>query len=100
MSVLVYVTVESDVDGLCCMCRECVGRVCNIVGSGQTLEYPVIEGLPLSWIVKLIVFGWWWLCVVGVVGGLRDCVCDTRTDHVRLRGILLYAYRAILKVWK
>ena len=42
------VTVWSDVDGLVCILREYIGRVCGIVGSGQTFEYPVMDGLPLS----------------------------------------------------
>ncbi len=79
------VSVWSDVDGLVCVCREYIGRVCGIVGDGQTLEYPVIEGLPLSWIVKLIVFGWWSVCVVGVVGDL-EVVCVTLEQIVLVGG--------------
>ena len=43
-------------------------------------------------------FGWWSVCVVGVVGGLRDYVCGTKTDHVSWRGILMHAYRLIWAV--
>ena len=45
---LVYVTVESDVDGLGCMRRECVGGVCVVAGDGQTLEWGATDGSPLS----------------------------------------------------
>ena len=38
------------------------------MGNGQTVEYFVCGGSPWSWVVKLIVFGWWSVCVVGVVG--------------------------------
>ncbi len=68
------VSAWSDVDGLVCVCLGCVGRVWESVGDGQTVEYFVCEGLPLSWIVKLIVVIGWWLCVVGVVGDL-EVVC-------------------------
>ena len=45
-----------------------------IAGHGQRVECSVCGGLPLSWIVKLMVFGWWFRCVVGVVGDL-EVVC-------------------------
>ena len=52
------------------MLRECFGGVCVVAGHGQTLEYFVWEGLPLSWVVKLMVVIGWSVCVVGVVGDL------------------------------
>ena len=64
------VSVWSDVGGLCCVYGGCVGRVWESVGHGQTVEYPVWEGLPWSWVVKLMVVIGWSVCVVGVVGDL------------------------------
>jgi hypothetical protein len=45
---LVGCAVGSDVDGLGCVGRECVERVCVIAGHGQTLEWGVTDGSPLS----------------------------------------------------
>ena len=93
------VSVWSDVDGLGSVGWEYVGRVCGVMGHGQTLEWGATDGLPLSWVVKLMVVVGWSVCVVGC-GGFWDCVCDTGFNHFSWRGILMHAYWLILGVWE